>query len=162
MAGDGRHYDNATDKAGDGRDLVEAEPDPCDGKRCFQCVDQRILGGGDQSTTQGQENQPQTELGRAEQKQIEHVPHANREWRGDRPHDKRTQQRRETGGRQHACLLLPANDQHHDRHEKRHAEGKQVAGQMPLGCGTADHDADTKQREETGGEQGPRFSHAEP
>ena len=43
-----------------------------------------------------------------------------------------------------------------------HAEGQEIAEQMSFGHRAADHDGDAEQGDETGGERGPCFRHAEP
>ena len=73
MPGDGPHDDDAADEAGDGGHLTETDPNPCNGERRFQRVDQCVLGSRDHLTTHGEKDQPEAELGGPEQEQLQHV-----------------------------------------------------------------------------------------
>jgi hypothetical protein len=83
---------------------------------------------------------------------------SNGEWRDQQW----TEQRRQTGGRLHWCLVVLANDQHHDCRADCHAEGEKITEQMSIGHGATDHDGDAEQCNQTGSQRRPYFDHRQP
>ena len=92
MPGDGPHDDDAADEAGDGGHLTETDPNPCNGERRFQRVDQGVLGSRDHLATHGEKDQPEAELGGPGQEQLQHVRRRDLERHGERPDFDRTWQ----------------------------------------------------------------------
>jgi hypothetical protein len=82
----------------------------------------------------------------------------NGEWRDQQW----TEQRRQTDGRLHWCLVVLANDQHHDCRADCHAEGEKITEQMSIGHGATDHDGNAEQCNQTGGQRRPCFDHRQP
>lgn len=49
--------------------------------------------------------------------------------------------------------MVPANNRHHGCHAQRHANGENIAEQMPIDDGAADHDGDAEQSHVTSSQQ---------
>lgn len=155
MAEDGGEHDGAAGKRVGTRHLTESEPHPERGEGDIERGKKCRLGGGDQARAEAEQHEAERALGDADRQERE-VTSGDGEGIAEPESDEGGDPGGEAECRQERDVALPAQDDGHQRHRKRHQQGNELPeGAAAIARPGERHD-DANDRDCAGGEHAPR------